>query len=185
MCFIKTKEERETASNKKIEEPNIDKEKEQDLSEISELEKKQKKAEEDKRSLSAIKVEKSRLYKRKGYIGEQPIIEIKIKNGTKHSLSRLHFKGTLASPGRKVPWLVEDFNYSISGGLEPEESQEWSLAPNQFSKWGTVELKKDAIFTVEVVEADDHRGETLFSLRDFSDDDRERLENLKAQHVQK
>jgi hypothetical protein len=158
------------------------KEKEQAVKEISELEAKKLKSEKDKVSLKAIKVVKSRFYKKKSTYTVNPIIEVTVKNGTKHSISRMYFAGTLASKGRKVPWLKEDFNYEISGGVEPGETKSWTLAPNSFSKWGQVKIEKDAVFTVEVTGADDHTKKSLFSSRGYSSKDESRLEKLKSQY---
>ncbi len=86
--------------------------------------------------------------------------------------------GTLASPGRSVPWLKEDFNYSIPGGLEPGELADWTLVPNSFGAWGTVKAPKDAILTVEVVRLDGPNGKTLFDSK-FDESKVERLTALK------
>ena len=62
-----------------------------------------------------------------------------------------------------VPWHEDDFNYSISGGLEPGETGEWSLQPNMFGGWGTVDEEPGAVFTVDVVRLDGPGDETLFA----------------------
>ena len=105
-----------------------------------------------------------------------------MKNETDFPISRAYFKGTLKSKGRSIPWFVENFNYKISGGLEPNETATWSLAPNMFSEWGRVDSPKDAIFTVEVERLDGVNDKELFSIRDFSDKDRERLEELENKY---
>jgi len=51
----------------------------------------------------------------------QPTITMTVKNNTPYPVSRAFFVGTLTSPGRSVPWLRKEFNYSISGGIEPGE----------------------------------------------------------------
>jgi len=112
----------------------------------------------------------------------QPIIELTVKNGTSYPISRAYFKGTLQSEGRSIPWLVENFNYEISGGLEPNEKATWSLAPNMFSEWGKVNNPKDAIFTVEVEQIDGVNGKELLSIRDFSDKDQKRLKELEEKY---
>lgn len=161
-----------------------ERERQQALSEILDLEKK--KAESDKAAeqLKKFEVLKSRFYKRTEEYSyrEKPIIEVSIKNGTGQAVSRAYFKGTIASPGRSVPWLVESFNYEISGGVEPGEAQSWSLAPNQFSKWGDVDPPKDAMFTVEVVRLDGADNEPLFGSGQFDERDAARLESLKKQY---
>lgn len=158
-------------------------EREQALDEIKELEAKRQAATLAREELKKFEVLRSRFYKReRQYMGEQPIIELSIKNGTSSPVSRAYFEGTIASPGRSVPWLQDTFNYSISGGLEPGENAEWSLAPNQFSDWGKVDAPADAIFTVTVEKLDGPDGETLYSTRDFGERESKRLAELKSKY---
>ena len=130
--------------------------------------------------LSKFKVKRSRFYKRKGKydIIKKPIIELTVMNGTNESVSRAYFTGTLASPGRTIPWIKDDFNYEISGGIESGEEVTWYLAPNTFSDWGDVDAPKDAVLTVEVTELDGANGNELYSTNNFGEDEMERLEEL-------
>jgi len=158
-------------------------EREQALDEIKELEAKRQAATLARQELKKFEVLRSRFYKReRQYMGEQPIIELSVKNGTSSPVSRAYFEGTIASPGRSVPWLQDTFNYSISGGLEPGEKAEWSLAPNQFSDWGKVDAPSDAIFTVTVEKLDGADGETLYSTSDFGERESKRLAELKSKY---
>lgn len=157
------------------------KKKEQAKIEIEELYQKKELASKNRKELKAFEVIKSRFYKRKKgsyYITYEPIIKLTVKNGTKQAISRAYFEGTLSSPERSVPWLKESFNYQISGGLEPDEEVTWSLAPNSFSDWGTVQAPKDAILTVEVIALDDAEGNKLYSIDMFDGDDEKRLVEL-------
>lgn len=171
------------AEAERVKQERKEKERIQALDEIKELEGKRVKAQIARSELTKFEVVRSRYYKRKReYTGEQPIIELTVKNNTTHAVSRAYFIGTLASPNRAVPWLKEEFNYQIAGGLEPGEEANWSLAPNMFSDWGTVKAPEDAILTVEVQRLDGPDGEALFSTRDFSDDDGKRLDKLKQEY---
>ncbi len=156
-------------------------EREQAVQEIAELEEKQAEAAGARQELAKFEVQRSRFSKRENLIGmAEPIIELTVHNGTAHAISRAYFLGTLASPGRSVPWVKETFNYQIRGGLEPGEQASWRLAPNMFSDWGNVDVPGDAILTVEVVRLDGPDGETLFSSEVFDEDDAGRLAELKA-----
>jgi PBP1b-binding outer membrane lipoprotein LpoB len=158
-------------------------EKEQALAEIRELVAKREKAEQAKQQLDKFQVVRSRFYMReRQYLGKQPIIELTVKNGTDQAISRAYFSGTIASPDRSVPWHEDQFNYSISGGLEPGEEASWTLAPNSYSDWGKVNAPADAVFTVMVEKLDGPDGEALYSTRDFSERDQERLAELKQQY---
>lgn len=155
------------------------------LQKVAELEAKKEKAEKAKKHLARFTVISARFYKQeRKYLGEEPIIELTVKNGTPHAVSRAYFKGTLASPNRSVPWLVDTFNYEISGGLEPGEEATWSLVPNIFSEWGKVTIQPDAVFTVEVEQLDGPDGRPLFSAREFTKSDEKILNELLAKYYE-
>ena len=113
---------------------------------------------------------------------DQPVIAMTVTNGTDKAIARAFFIGTLASPNRSVPWVKDDFNHSISGGIEPGETQKWSLAPNMFSKWGSVKPNKDAVLTVEVVELRGNDDTVLWSARKL-DEEKKQLEKAQADLV--
>ena len=154
-------------------------EKKQALQEIAELQVKKQKAQQAAEELAKFAVLRSRFYKQpRDYGRDQPIIEITVRNDTAYPISRAYFKGILASPNRAVPWLRENFNYQIPGGLEPGEEATWALAPNMFSDWGKVNAPADAVLTVTVTRLDGADEKALFSTDSFSERDAERLEKL-------
>lgn len=161
-----------------------ERERKQALAEIEELTIRKSQAETAKSSLKMFEVKKSRFYKESQKYGlrAKPVIELTVSNGTDKAVARAYFKGTIATPGRSVPWLVKEFNYEISGGLEPGEVQSWTLAPNQFSEWGNVEPPQDALFTVEVERLDGADGEPLFGGGTFNERDEARLATLREQY---
>lgn len=164
------------AAGQAIVEERRAKEQQQARAEIDELRQKKAQAEESKRELAKFKVARSRFYKKESRFGRgEPIIELVLANNTSVAVSRAYFRGTLASPGRSVPWIKETFNYSIPGGMEPGERKELSLAPNQFGEWGRVEAPADAIFTVEVTRLDGPADKPAFDAGAFSEHDAERL----------
>lgn len=157
------------------------KEREQALQEIAELEKQRKDAEADAESLKKFEVARSRFWlERERYsIRAQPKIALSLKNGTEHAIARVFAVGTIATPGRSVPWLKEDFNFSISGGIEPGETYDTVLEPNMFSDWGNISPPADAVFTIEIVELAGNGDVKLLSSRKFSESDHARLAELK------
>lgn len=155
------------------------KEREQALAEIEELQTKKASSEVAKAQLTKFEVTRSKFYKRqRDFLGNQPVIELTVRNGTSSAVSRAYFLGTLASPGRSVPWIKDTFNYEISGGLEPGEEARWTLAPNMFSDWGKVNAPADAVFTAEVERLDGADSKALYSTQDFTEEDEERLTKL-------
>ncbi len=171
------------AEAERIQAERKERERQQALDEIRELETKRAESEAAREQLKNFQVIRSRFYLREQeFLGRQPIIELTVKNGTDHAVSRVYFEGTLASPDRSVPWHKDTFNYSIAGGLEPGEQANWSLAPNMFSDWGDVHAPADAIFTVTVEQLDGPDGEPIYSTKEFTDDDRDRLNELKKKY---
>lgn len=152
---------------------------EQALKEIADLEKKKAAAASAQSELDKFQVTKSRLYKREDGFLTKPIIELSIVNGTDKAVSRVFFEGTVASPGRSVPWIEDTFNYSIPGGIEPDETADWALAPNMFSSWAT-EVPSDAILTLKTYRLEGPGYE--LPEESFSESDQERLNILKSRY---
>lgn len=154
--------------------------KKQALKEIAELEQKKSEAEADALELQNFEISKSRLYQRDDGFMKKPIIELTVINNTDDPVARAFFEGVVASPGRSVPWIEDTFNYQIPGGLEPEETAEWTLAPNMFSEWAT-EVPGDAILTLKTYKLEGPGYE--ISSDSFSERDAKRLEDLREQYV--
>lgn len=151
---------------------------EQAHQEIKELSEKRAEARAAQSQLEDFTVERSRFYKReRRWTSDDPIIEVTVTNNTEHAISRAYFEGVIASPSREVPYLEKRFNYSIPGGIEPGETQEWNLAPNRFSEWGRVDMEGDMVFTATPYRVDDASGDPLFEA-DFSERDAKRLQSL-------
>lgn len=160
-----------------------EKEQKQAIEEIKELEEKQQKALQSVEELKKFEVLRSHFeHIPQKYGPTKPIIELTVKNGTSKAISRVYFVGTIASKGREIPWHKDEFNYQIAGGLEPNETGVWSLAPNMFSGWGKVDAPADAIFTVVVERIDGADGKPIFSTKDFTDKNLERLTELKKKY---
>ena len=159
------------------------KQKVQALEEIKELEIKQSNSIKSAEELKKIEVYRSIFSQIPQKYGDpKPLIELTLQNGLKQAISRIYFVGTVESKGRTIAWIKEDFNYEISGGLEPNETAVWNLAPNQFSKWGRTQVPSDAIFTVDVIKVDGADGKTLYSIKELNDKDLERLNELKKKY---
>jgi hypothetical protein len=158
----------------------------QALQEISELRAQLVVAEQAEKELAAFQVTRSRFSKLKGAYDytARPILEIDVTNNTKYAISRAFFRGTIASPGRSVPWLVEEFNHEIAGGLEPGESAKWRLAPNPFSEWGKIDPPIDAVFTVKVVRLNGPDDKPLYDAEGLSDEKLTRLSELEKRYAQ-
>lgn len=135
-------------------------------------------------SLTAFQVLSAALEQESGIFGMEATIRLRVRNGTPHPVSRAYFTARAVSPGRSVPWLEEEFNHSIAGGLEPSEERTWNLQPNMFQgDWTSVRVPKDARFEVRVVRLNGADGEPLFGGARFTAADQVRLDSLEARFV--
>lgn len=160
------------------------KQKEQALQEIKELEQKKADSEKAKEELKKVQVLSSRFSLEPEEYGQpQPVIRLVVKNNSDKAISRVFFRGVIASEGRSVPWLEQDFNYEIAGGLEPNEEAAWALAPNKFSEWGKINAPAGAVFTVTVTRVNGADKEALFDPSGFTEQDDSRLEDLKKKYL--
>lgn len=185
IALAKEKKKQRQAENSKKEKERLSWQKELDLKELKKLREKKAQYDKSKDGLSQFKVVNSKFYKqRKNEYSSRlsPIIEFEVRNESQYPISRIFCKGTIRSEGRSIPWLVEDFSYQISGGLEPNETRDWSLAPNMFSKWGRVDAPADAIFDIDIIGVYGADSKELYSLRSFSDRDKEKLADLEKKN---
>ncbi len=169
------------ADAKKVKAERRARQREQIVREVNELQEKRKRALEAEAQLKSFAVDRSRFYFNQSGFRRQAVIELSVRNGTTHAVSRAYFHGVLATPGRSVPWVEEDFNYSISGGLEPGESATWQLVPNMFGEWDKAPIDRDdMVLTVTVTRIDGPQGEPVFDAQ-FPESDGTRLEELKRE----
>lgn len=153
---------------------------EQAILEIKELEEKQNKAELAKSSLEKFRISRSRYYQNDNSLFSTGVIEFTIQNDSDSAISKVHMKGTYATQGRSVPWVVDDFSYSISGGLEPGEKQSISIyAPYTFDN---VEVRNDAILTIDVTRVDGPSGDAIYNAEGLNEYEKERLAELKLKY---
>lgn len=149
-------------------------------SEIVELEAKKKAAIDAATKLKSFEVERSRFYFSEGRFSHDAVIELSVVNNTGIPVSRVFFHGVLATPGRSIPWVEDDFNYPISGGLEPGEKATWKLSPNMFGAWSRAPKDRtDMVLTVTVKRVNGPDEKTTID-GEFSKFDAERLADLQS-----
>ena len=131
--------------------------------EISSLEKKREEATKSAAILAKLPISSPRFYWSEGAFSSEPAIEFKIANQTGVAISRVFFHGTVSTPGRTIPWIDEDFNYTVSGGLEHGETKHLQLTPNQFGPWGNRDVmnRTDTVLVMRVVNARDAANRDL------------------------
>jgi hypothetical protein len=149
--------------------------------EIRNLEERQATAERARAELAKFVVLKSRFHVQKTGFMDFPIIDVTVRNGTTHPVSRAYFVGTLATPGRSVPWVKDDdLSYHIRGGIEPGEQASWSIHVSSLSGWGSDKIPNNVVLTLEVVGLDGANDSTLASTTNFTSKDKAKLDSLRA-----
>ena len=137
-------------------------------------------AEKNIEELKKVEIIKSEFYNEKDNkysLHPQPIIDITVKNNTDKAIARIFATGTVKTEGREIPWIKEDFDYTINGGIEPGETYSTKLSPNIFSKWGESRVGENAIFTVEIVEIEGANKNIIASIKELKELNK-RLESL-------
>ncbi len=158
------------------EEKRLLKKQEELLNKINNLKNDKNEAEKNTEELKKIEIIKSEFYIEKDNkysLYPQPIIDITVKNNTDKAIARIFATGTVKTEGREIPWIKEDFNYTINGGIEPGETYSTKLSPNIFSKWGESRVGENAIFTVEIVEIEGANKNIIASINELKEFDKE------------
>ena len=158
-------------------------EREQALRTLNRLEAKQDSAQRAQEHLAQISIDNARYYiSTSPYGALEPVIELTVTNGSEHAVAELMLHGVLKSPNREVAWVDETFYYVISGGLAPGESATWSLAPNRFGPWGNDQIPRNAALTLTLLGVNNSKGEPLWDAPALTDNEAERLEELRAEY---
>ncbi len=129
--------------------------------------------------LAKFEVLSSSIHRRERVGFDSVTFRLTVRNGTDHPIAGVHFMGTLATPGRSVPWIKDEIRHGIPGGIEPGEemTREFSYFTGH---WILIEFPADAVLTVEPIELIGADSQPLFSSRGFTEEDARRLEELKA-----
>ena len=158
-------------------------EREQALRTLNRLEAKQDSAQRAQEHLAQISIDNARYYiSTSPYGALEPVIELTVTNGSDRAVAELMLHGVLKSPNREVAWADETFYYAISGGLAPGESATWSLAPNRFGPWGNDQIPRNAVLTLTLLGVNNSEGEPLWDAPALTDNEAERLEELRAEY---
>ncbi len=154
-----------------------EREREQTVNEIEKL--RAKLAAEKQEILAKFVVKRSRFRRSDTGFSRENVIELSVRNGTGRAVSRAYFHAVMLTPGREMPWVDDDFNYQITGGLEPGESATWNLSPNMFGAWGNAPGDRDdLVLIVRPVGLDGADGSSLTGGERFTERDAERLQVL-------
>ncbi|MBL3520274.1 hypothetical protein H0A43_07285 [Arcobacter lanthieri] len=172
---------------KKIKDKILEDEKQNALKEINELENKKILVQKSVEELKKVEIGDLNFNREKQQYSSylKPTITINLKNNTDKAIAKVYAVGIIQTEGRAVPWIKEEFNYTIDGGIEPGETNKSVLAPNTFSVWGTAHIGENATFNINILRIDGADGNPIATLENFSEKDNQRLEALKSKYLSK
>jgi hypothetical protein len=128
---------------------------------VTALEKKREGSDTNREALDAFDLKASRVYKRNRGFLEWPMIEFKAENNTNQVIWLIHFRAALLRPGHEEPWLVEEFDQLVLGGLAPGEGDLWRIEPER-QEWVTlIDPHPDLGFTLEVMRLEGLGGNVI------------------------
>jgi hypothetical protein len=136
--------------------------------EIEELYEKQNEADHDRLKLAKFKIKSVEFF--------EPTIQLTAYNGTDQTITRAYFKGILSSADSAIPLFWGNFNIEIPDSIRPGKELTWRVHPGY--EWNDLEAPADAVLKVEVKRLDGIKGEELYSVNNFTEDDQARLTEL-------
>lgn len=158
-------------------------EREQAIRSLKRLEEKRAKAASDQQQLARFTIESAHYYIDVSPYGTpEPVIDLEVTNGTDQAISELLLRGVVTSPGHSVPWVDESFYYVVPDGMKPEETREWSLAPNRFGPWGDAQIPSDAVLTVTLEGLKGLDKQPLWDSPELTEHELARLERLQKEY---
>jgi urease gamma subunit len=117
----------------------------------------------DVAAIKSIIISNASLHKGNNRIIDDITLSFTITNNSKVVVKSFSLHGRLQTPGRTLPWIEADANYTPPGGLEPGEKRHLDLSPNMMSDWAKAEDEwlKTGKLNLEVVSIVDSNGRTI------------------------
>jgi hypothetical protein len=116
-----------------------------------------------RRDLAAFEFGAARVFKRHRQFLEWPVIEMRVFNGTGHTVYLVHFRAALLSPDDEDPWLLEEFDHVVFGAMEPGSSDVWRIEPRQRDWIRLIDPHPDLMFSIEPMRLEALGGNVLVS----------------------
>ncbi len=116
-----------------------------------------------RRELARFQFGAARVFKRHRQFLDWPVIEMRAFNGTDHTVHLVHFRAALLSPEDEDPWLVEEFDHVVLGGLEAGAGDVWRIEPRQRDWIRLIDPHPDLMFRLEPMRLEALGGNVLAS----------------------
>jgi hypothetical protein len=91
---------------------------------------------------------------------DRPTFSFTVSNQSNVAIKKIFFTATLQSPNRSVPWAEDNYPYSISGGIEPGETQKLDVRVSGFSVFGQLskEVEQSSVLKIVLHHIEDAAG---------------------------
>ncbi|MFO7569237.1 MAG: DUF6694 family lipoprotein [Smithellaceae bacterium] len=151
--------------------------------EIAKLEAKYKAFAHAKAQIDRIKILSSNFYVLKNDMQEKrPVIELRVKNESPFPVYRVYFTFSLSVPSSGFVSPRIAFHHDIDNGLQPGETAHWHLSSHEFSDLGHMKISGKRAVDIALVRVDGPDGNALFATKEFSDEEKMRLDALKQEY---
>ena len=128
--------------------------------------------------LAQVEVSENSLFNRTDGSGfPRRILKFTVKNKGDQSYSKIYFNAKTFEKGRDIPFLNESFYYDIPGGLKPNETQTWELAPDTFINDAWNKDIPNGYLVVKATNAEDAQGKKIYD-GEWSDSRQKELDEL-------
>jgi hypothetical protein len=114
-----------------------------------------------RRELAMFPFGAARVFKRHRQFLDWPVIEMKVFNKTSRTIHLVHFRAALLSPDDENPWLVEEFDHVVLGGMEPGANDVWRIEPGQRDWIRLIDPHPNLMFSLEPMRLEALGGSVL------------------------
>lgn len=149
---------------------------------IEKLEEKKKKEISVRKKLGNITVLKAKFYKQySSDAAPLSMAEISIDNGSRYSIKKIYFRGSLKTHLTNKVIIDGVFNYEIANVLESSDRATYKIPLNTFGNWAKIKAPDMAVFEV-TVEGIETAGGNKIHTGNFTPSDNKLLKKLKREY---
>jgi hypothetical protein len=145
--------------------------------EIAKLRAQHARARHSRERLTHFRVTRARFTHQPTRFGGEPVLEVKVHNGTGRRVSTVHFEAALDGGTLPAHRVRDRLAHAVPGGLGPGETAVWKLLPRRSGRWRQVPAQPGMVLRMRATRLDGPDGEPLFSA-DWDERDDARLATL-------
>lgn len=117
---------------------------------VAELETRRDAAVEVRSELSRLRLSRALVFKRNRGFLQWPVIQLEATNGAAETVHLIRLRASLLAAGEPEPWMLEDIDRLVMGGLAPGASEIWRIEPEQQEWIQLIDPHPNVSFSLEV-----------------------------------